>query len=118
MASQISKPAKAAGSVTKLPRSMKIFALDPESGEREKLGEWLVNERWQIVKISGIGHYQEMLEEIAEELNELDELEFSDSATQLSQGAQAEPDWVDRASPNFGRAVANFLRDQFDLECQ
>ena len=55
-----------------------------------------------------------MLEEIAEEVNELDELEYSDA----SRAAQVEPDWVDRGSPSFAVARAAFLKEQFDLEVQ
>ena len=96
------------------PREMTIYAIDPENAEREELGQWMVDERWQIVEIRGVGHYQEMLEEISEEMNELDELECSDSNV----ATQVEPDWADRGSPRFGSAFAAYLKDEFDLECQ
>ena len=96
------------------PKFMTIYAIDPENAEREELGQWLVDERWQIIEILGVGHYQEMLEEISEEMNELDELECNNS----NSATQAEPDWADRGSPRFGVAFAAYLKEEFDLECQ
>ena len=112
MASKEPKSNGPTAAVQKSPRALKVFAIDPETADREELGEWVIDDRWLILKTNGIGHYQEMLEEIAEELNEADELEFSNSALSV----QVEPDWVDRTSANFGKAVAAYLKEQFDLE--
>lgn len=94
-------------------RAFAVIAADPETGEQDRLGVWRFDEEWSIEEIEGVGEYQEMLEEIADELNDQDTIDWKAAPGTLD-GKKTER--IERSDSRFIEALRMHLKDEFDLE--